>query len=212
MISTTTGKREPYTEMSVSAMKTGWTYVLAVVLSALAAVSAVRLYNPPEPERCALCGYDEEAPLYLAPAIINLATGDICELQMYELDVHDRSKLAAVQQTGAVYFPRFDGAEVMIDKGVSCCVIFTKELERIDRSLYCRDCRKLLTGAATRGCVLLDLHDLNNMRAYPIKQDAAYEINGYSASVGTETITVYPDGEKECTKVVVTGHLRNDAP
>ena len=184
-----------------------WTNVLIVVLLGLIVVNMVKIYNPPEPEQCALCGQGEDTPLYLAPAIINLATGEIRELQMYERDVHDRSKLAAVQQTGAVSFPRFDGAEIIVDKGVSCSVIFTKKLERIDRSLYCRDCRKLLSGAAMRGCVLLDLHDLDNMQAYSIKRGAEYEINGYYVSVGTETITVYPDGQMVCTKVVVTGNL-----
>lgn len=192
--------------------KKDWTWVLLLAVILLAAVDAVLFYNPPEPEQCALCGYEDSPPLYLAPAIINLASGDICELQMYELDVHDRSKLASVQQTGAVSFPYFDGAEVIVDKGVSCSVIFTKDLERIDRTLYCRKCRKLLTGAATSGCVLLDLHDLDNMRAFPIKQGAMYEINGYHANVGTETIIVYPDIEQECMKVVVTGPLTNNAP
>ena len=59
---------------------------VALLAAAFAVALAAREYrrvNPPEPEHCALCGREYVCH---APALLNLATGEIASLEIYAFD------------------------------------------------------------------------------------------------------------------------------
>ena len=57
------------------------------------------LANSPEPEICALCG-NGSGTSYHAPVLVNLSTGEIGELRVYNPDPHHRNEIAKEQSTG----------------------------------------------------------------------------------------------------------------
>lgn len=65
---------------------------------------------------------------------------------------------------------------------------------------FCHDCRALLAETATEGYVLLDLYDLEDIRAFVIEDGAEYTIRDY-------TVSIYKDKENGGLFVEVTGHL-----
>jgi hypothetical protein len=180
---------------------------LALSLALLAAVFAVALAareyrraNLPEPEHCALCGREYVCH---APALLNLATGEIASLEIYAFDPFlpdeiDKSRTGFMQlKTGA-------GVQVCMDAGRSASVILPDKVEPMDYSLYCRSCRALLSEAGTRGYVLLDRHDPDTLAVYPTRLGTVCFINGYRATVEKKTISAIPEGQKEIVQVIVT--------
>ena len=154
--------------------------VLVAVVAVSFAVAEYRYTHPAEPEACALCnrGYVRRAPV-----LLNLATGEIAEMEVYASDPSSPDGIDKTR-TGVASFSRAAGVEIVTDVGRSASVILPDDLERMDYSLYCRSCRDLLSAAGTRGYVLLDLHDPGTMTVYPTREGTECVINGYTAAVG----------------------------
>lgn len=180
---------------------------LALSLALLAAVFAVavaareyRRAHLPEPEHCALCGREYVCH---APALLNLATGEIASLEIYAFnpflpDEIDKSRTGFMQlKTGA-------GVQVCMEAGYSASVILPDKVEPMDYSLYCRSCRALLSEAGTRGYVIVDLHDPDTIEVYPTREGTECFINCYKATVAKKMITAIPEGQAEKTEVLVT--------
>ena len=74
----------------------------------------------------------------------------------------------------------------------------------MDYALYCRSCRALLSGAGTRGYVIVDLHHPDTIAVYPTREGTECFINGYKATVAKKMITAFPEGQVEVTEVLVT--------
>lgn len=53
----------------------------------------------------------------------------------------------------------------------------------MDAGYNCAACRELLSDIATEGVVLVDLHDLTNIKAFPVADGADYSIHGYYVAV-----------------------------
>lgn len=176
---------------------------LALLAAAFAVALAAREYrrvNPPEPEHCALCGREYVCH---APALLNLATGEIASLEIYAFDPFLPDEIDKTR-SGFVQLSRAAGVQVCKDAGISASVVLPDKVEPMDYSLYCRSCRALLSEAGTRGYVILDRHTPYTLAAYPTEIGAVCYINGYRAVVEKKTIPAYPGGEAEIVEVVVT--------
>lgn len=148
----------------------------------------------PEPDACALCG----GRRYHAPCLVNLATGEVGELCVYDADPQNRAELAPVQQTGT--FCAFQCAGVPAYRDTishTSHAELPEGGEPLNPAFFCRPCRALLAGTAARGYVLLDLYDLNAIRLFPIEDGAKYPIRDY---------TVSTQRSAEGSTVSVTGH------
>lgn len=132
------------------------------------------------PERCALCGGGVS---YHAPVLLNLATGEMGALQVYETLPTRPGELIKEQKTGYFTFIRPAGAGGYCDGGVSCHVTLPEKTTRMKASLYCRNCRKRLSDMGGRGYVVLDLYDPNNIHIYPAEAGAAYSIRTYGVAI-----------------------------
>ena len=183
-------------------LKRLWIFpALLAVATAGFAITEYHYSHPKEPELCALC---DRGYVCRAPVLLNLATGEIAEMEVYIADPSSPDGINKTQ-TGVASFFRAAGVEVFMDVGRSASVILPDNLERMNYGLYCRNCRALLSAAGTRGYALLDLHDPNAMAVYPAREGTECIINGYMTTVGKEMISsAAPTGYVEVTRVRVT--------
>ena len=136
--------------------------------------------NAPEPELCAL---HDLAGLYHAPVLMNLATGEIVEMRVYEPNPTRPWEISAHQRTGYFYLYRGAGLSGYTNGGLSSHVDLPQVGEAMNNELFCRKCRLMLSMADGKGYALLDLHNPNSMRPYVIAKGQTYVINGYSVSI-----------------------------
>lgn len=133
-----------------------------------------------ETETCALC----EGRQHYAPCLVNLATGQVGELQMIG------GEREAVRTS--LFFVA--GASGMCGGDAhTCTVTLPEKAEQIEGAYFCRDCRAKLAEVATEGYVLADLYDTENFALYPITAGAEYVIREYTVTVlqeETERLTV----------------------
>lgn len=177
--------------------------VLISVIAVGFAVTEYRYSHPKEPELCALC---DRGYVCRAPVLLNLATGEIAEMEVYASDLSSPNGIDKTR-TGFASFSHAAGVEVVMDAGRSASVILPNDLERMDYSIYCQSCRNLLSAAGTRGYVLLDLHDPGVMVAYPTRDGIECVINEYTATAGKKKIgAATPEGYVEVMQVLVTGN------
>ena len=183
--------------------------LIAALCLAIAAGIGIEIYHQipiwttPEPEMCALCSHKDDMPPFLAPALIDLSTGELCELNPYRRDPNDPTKLGEVK-TGIDEMHFFDGALVTALSGKNVQVLMMEPAEPINYTLYCHECRKVLTRAGRSGCVLLDLHDFDARKAYAIRRGANYSINGFSVKIDTYGIITNTTDVENCLRVRVS--------
>lgn len=155
----------------------------------------------PEPELCAICE-DGNGVRYQAPALINLNTGIVRELEIYDNDPTRPWEVAANQRWDDWAFTFIDGNDSMSWSGEDHTNIahIGDDLERFVPAHFCHDCRALLAETASEGYALLDLYNLEDIQAFAIEDGAEYTIRDY-------TVSVYKDKENGGLSVEVTGHL-----
>jgi len=59
----------------------------------------------------------------------------------------------------------------------------TGEMGMMNPGCFCRECRELLAGAGVEGYILVDLYDIDHIKAYSIQKGAVYTIRDYEAAV-----------------------------
>ena len=133
-----------------------------------------------EPEICALCGSGMK---YHAPVILDLSTGEVAEMQVYEPHPYLVGEIAEEQTTGYMGLSMSAGIMMYTNPGRSCRATLPENNEKMKESLYCGACRAVLSAAATKGYVLVDMYDPEHIRAYPIANGKEYSIRGYKASI-----------------------------
>ena len=187
--------------------------MLCILLIIMTVLLVLSLYNlqrecvfwktiatTPEPERCALCG-DGDGTRYHAPAIVNLSTGAVGELQVYDNHREIEGELAEDQEMGVFRFGRCADLTIARAAGSHYChTTLPGELESLAPGFFCHDCRGLLAEASDRGYVLLDIYDLENIRAFSIEDGAEYTIRDY-------TVSIYRNDKMAGLSIEVTGHL-----
>lgn len=154
----------------------------------------------PEPEQCAL---HDLAMVCHAPVLMNLATGEYVEMQVYEYALYS-SRTAVIPRTGYMRISHCAGLTTFTNAGYDCTVDLPRVGEVMNNELFCRKCRFYLSAANGKGYALLDLHDPNDIRPHVVAGGMEYEINGY-------TITIEKGNLPFSLKVKVVGHLLDTA-
>ena len=136
------------------------------------------------PECCVVCENGEGRP-YHAPVLVNLSTGEIGEMQIYDPDLPGSIlDINPIQQTGTFSFARYAGLTGRKDTcSHTSRVEIPKELEPMCMEHFCRACRSILAQTASEGFVLLDLFDLEDIKAYAVVEGAEYTIRDYAVKV-----------------------------
>lgn len=160
----------------------------------------------PEPEHCALCADNRTVRRY--PCLVKLATGEIGQIRVYDLGSEFLEGNNQFEETGFYTFAFFAAdcfaSNTTIAGTSTSSVPIHKDALYINPYLYCRDCRArignvLKTGSiCITGYVIVDLYDLEDIRIYPIEEDAKYNVRDY-------TVEISKDKETKNLIVSVTG-------
>lgn len=146
----------------------------------------------PNPEQCALCG---EKRRYQAPCLINLSTGQMGEMRIYTYGPTKQGKLdpREAQFSGTFNFQHCAGLTAIRDTDFHTCqVTLPAERELMNPAHFCKECRQLLAGAGLEGYVIVDLYDLDNIQAYPIRGEVIrdYRISANDRKDGSMDVCI----------------------
>ena len=155
----------------------------------------------PEPKCCAVCE-DGNGNRCHAPVLVNLSTGVMRELEIYDNDPRRPWEVAEEQRWDDWVFTFIDGNATMSwsSEDHKNIAHIGDDLGKLDPALFCHDCRALMAETASEGYVLLDMYDLENIQAFVIEDGAEHSIRDY-------TVSIYKDKENGGLSVEVTGHL-----
>lgn len=129
-------------------------YIIPAIAVILILVCLISVLPAPEPDRCAIC---DSIP-YHAPALVNLATGEVGELTVYEPHPFKVAELSEYQQGGTFSFIYAAGLNGYSDTAnwETHITIPINENE-YEEKYFCKACRNKLITHTDSGYVLLDL-------------------------------------------------------
>ena len=129
-------------------------YIFPTIAVILILICMITILPASEPERCAIC---DSIPMH-APALVNLATGEVGELTVYEPHPFKVAELSEYQQGGTFSFIYAAGLNGYSDTAnwETHITIPTDENE-YEKKHFCKSCRKLISGHTENGFLLLDL-------------------------------------------------------
>lgn len=142
-----------------------------------------RIFLTPEPDLCALCGYGG-GPRYHAPCLVNLSTGEVGEMRIYDPDPVRIWEVSEVQQSGTFSLLRCAGVTAVRDTDAHTCTAgLPRRADGLAPEHFCRNCRARIAEASRRGFILADLYDLADIQVYALSGEASYSVHGYDVSV-----------------------------
>ena len=146
--------------------------------------------------RCRIC---EGLPFH-APCLIDLSTGDVLELSVFDNDPVRQGELSDIQSTGNFSFTMSGGMLAAKDAGYSCQASISLEPKTANTALFCEACKEELSNTPNTGIVLADLYDLENIQYYIIEENAEYLFRDYKISIerhtNTEELLIFVTGSK----------------
>ncbi len=155
---------------------------------------AVLLISRIPPKECVLC----TEPPHHAPCLLNLATGEIGELTVY--DTHGKL-LSEEQMTGTFSFLHRAGLTGYRDTACELCHFdIPEDADKYSPAHFCTDCRKLLASCKNHAFVIVDIFDVGSPLILPIEESVTYELRCYRIS------TVY-NSERSRFELTVRGIL-----
>lgn len=183
------GKRKDGSELKI------WRNIFSsLCLLAIALITTVNVAELFNTEDCSICGHLK----CHAPCILNLATGEIGELELYMPHDREVGEIAEEQSGGTFGFISVAGLH-----GIKLTDPWYIELDipmegnKMRLSHFCGSCRKQLADYEC-GFVLLDIYDLASPVIYTIKDGASYEMRCYiieiSANQEDEIFRLRVDG------------------
>lgn len=130
----------------------------------------------PEPKQCSLCA---NLPCH-APCIINLSTGELLVLAVYEPHPFIVGELAEEQQHETFSLIRGAGVEGYKLSAESITIKVPMKAEKMNERHFCKSCRERLANCASEGYALLDLKDTRDPIVYVIDTDLHILFRCYS--------------------------------
>ena len=129
-------------------------YIFPAIAVILFLICVITILPAPNPKRCAIC---ESIP-YHAPALVNLATGEVGELSVYEPHPFKVAELNPYQQGGTFSFIYVAGINGYSDTAnwETHITIPTNENE-YEEKFFCKACRERIAAHTDKGFLLLDL-------------------------------------------------------
>ena len=157
--------------------KRNW-LVLMLAVAVLIVMAAV--WSNRELEHCPIC----EGLRCHAPCLVNLHTGEVGELVLYEPHPFKVGELAEEQRGG--YFCFMTATGLRGTKTADPWVIdmdIPTDGKPMRKNLFCGECRKLLADVSDDGYALVDLYDRLAPVVLPIRDGAEYTLRCYTIAV-----------------------------
>ena len=129
-------------------------YIFPAIAVILILICLITILPAPNPKRCAIC---DSIP-YHAPTLVNLATGEVGELAVYDPHPFKVAELNEYQQGGTFSFIYAAGLNGYSDTAnwETHITIPTNENEYEEKH-FCKACRERIAGHTDKGFLLLDL-------------------------------------------------------
>ncbi len=140
---------------------------------------------------CVLCSVGKCANLQL----INLATGDIGEIQVYDVgrfaengNIMDTTEFSTNQMTGTFNFVNCAGLSGYRTTGTynTCKIDLPEKAQTIRRKHYCPACYEQLTAVSNKGYLILDTYDPDDKKVYATNVGDQHLIRVFDASVSMD--------------------------
>lgn len=131
------------------------------------------------PKECVLC----TEPPHHAPCLLNLATGEIGELTVYDPHPADSKMLSDEQMTGTFSFLYRAGLTGYRDTACELCYFdIPIGADKYNPSHFCTDCKNLLGSFKNSTYVLVDTFEKGSPLILPITESVTYELRCYRIS------------------------------
>lgn len=160
-----------------------WLERNSILLLAVIAIYAVwNVVTPPDPKDCSICGHLK----CHAPCILNLAAGEIGELELYQPHFRKVGEIAEDQTGGTfslIYPAGLQGIKLTDPWYIEVDIPMDGDRKKI--SFFCEECRNLLD-EYEKGYVLIDMYDLQNPVVYDLKDSATYAIRCYQITISAK--------------------------
>lgn len=155
-------------------------FMMVALLSSLVACSDI---SAPEPDHCSICDF---IPSH-APCLVNLNTGEVGEIALYEPHRTLVGEIAEEQRGGYFSFISVAGLQGYLDACVpEAHVTVADGIEKYEEKYFCSSCRELLKAYSHCGFVLADLRDPETPTVYQVEVGMEFEVRCYSVVI-TET-------------------------
>ena len=136
----------------------------------------------PKKEECSIC----EHPKAHAPCILNLSTGEITELELFQPHFTKTGEISDQQTGGTFSFIQAAGLTgIKLTDPWYIEVDVPMEGTQKSINLFCVKCCKLLN-EYEKGFVLLDIYDVEHPVVYDLSDGAIYTIRCYQIAVSAK--------------------------
>ena len=151
-------------------------YIFPAIAVILILICLITILPAPNPKRCAIC---DSIP-YHAPALVNLATGEVGELAVYEPHPFKVAELNEYQQGGTFSFIYVAGINGYSDTAnwETHITIPTNENE-YEEKFFCKACRERIAGHTDKGFLLLDLRTPESFGILSIDSEQIQSVRCY---------------------------------
>jgi len=159
---------------------------IIILIASLIAILSVST----QPEQCALC----EQESYHAPCVLNLSTGEVLELAVYD---EYQIQAGRIKEQEGGFFTFLRGAGLIGYRDTANWMAQVSLPERTDIKklmLFCKDCRHQLKKYGREDFILADFYTVGAPVLFMIQDGAEYKVRCYQILVNETdkfTITVY---------------------
>ena len=158
-------------------------YVIPIIAVILILVLALAILPAPEPERCAIC---DSIP-YHAPCLVNLATGEVGELTVYEPHPFHAGEIWEYQQGGTFSFLTVAGITGYRDTARwEAHISIPVDPNEYEEQYFCFSCRNLLLPYSNTGFILANLQVPSEPDVFFIQKDSQITVGCYKISISQE--------------------------
>lgn len=153
--------------------------------------------STPDTAECALCAV---FPRH-APCLVDLNTGDICELEIYQPHHTKVAELSDEQYGGYMSLVQFGDINGILLGADKVELKAPAKADGVRDSLFCKTCCKLLKDNKCQGYILADLHSPNTPSVWRIEDGTSFSVRCYDVQVtqsyDTETLKILMVGTLE---------------
>ena len=151
-------------------------YIFPAIAVILILICMITILPAPNPKRCAIC---DSIP-YHAPALVNMATGEVGELAVYEPHPFKVAELNPYQQGGTFSFIYVAGINSYSDTAnwETHITIPTNENE-YEEKFFCNACRERIAAHTDKGFLLLDLRTPESFSILSLESDVIQTVRCY---------------------------------
>ena len=177
-------------------------YIFPVIAVILILICVITILPAPNPERCAIC---DSIPMH-APALVNLATGEVGELAVYDPHPFKVAELSEYQQGGTFCFIYVAGLNGYSDTAnwETHITIPTDENEYEEKH-FCKSCRERISGHTEKGFLLLDLRTPESFSILSLESDVIQTVRCYEVQTkqGRDEIETIVQGTLEIVDNII---------